>query len=160
MSEPDYCRRILSLLPRAPAALPAVAIDDARSRNAGRCMTALVCNRLSLEGDNPKHVRHTTFEWSGGVVVLRNSRVADHHWSTAQDAVVQQLHETAKDRPVAYLLLHWDLENSTLDAWAVPEDIAFESFAKLPVHVRGDSRTVEISPDDHQLKNATDAPSL
>jgi MoxR-like ATPase len=160
MSNPQYAGQILSLLQKSPNTLPPIDIDDSRRNNAGRCMTALACHRLAQGGESPQHIRHTTFEWSGGVIALRNSRVLEHHWSTAQESVVQQFHELARERPVVYLLMHWDVEESALDAWAVPEDVAFEAFAKLPMHMGGNSKTVEVGADDHQLKHAPSAPSF
>ena len=70
------------------------------------------------------------------------------------------MHDMARDKPVAYLLLHWNLESVTLDAWAIPEPIAFEAFQKLPMHLRGNSRSVEIGADEHRLKNVADSPSF
>jgi MoxR-like ATPase/uncharacterized protein (DUF2461 family) len=160
MTTETFVEQILSSLRVAPTSVPELAIDDSRMRNAGRIMTSLLCHRLAQTGAIPEHIRHTTFEWRGGVFALRNSRVADHHWSTAQNAVIQQMHETARDKPVAYLLLHWNLESVTLDAWALPEPIAFEAFQKLPMHLRGNSRSVEISADEHRLKNVADSPSF
>ena len=123
-------------------------------------MTALVCNRLAASGREPQHVRQTTFEWDGGVFALRNARVVDHHWSTAQTAVVQQLHEFAKEKPVVYLLTYWAVDDGLLHAWAVPEDVAFDAFGRLPTITRGDAKTVQVSPVDHQLQNAPFAPSF
>jgi hypothetical protein len=160
MNDQTYARQVLSLLHQSPAALPSIMIDDARRNNAGRCMTALACHRLSGSGEAPEHIRHTTFSWRRGVFALRNSRVRGHHWSTAQVAVVDSLHELAQNQAVVYLLLHWDVDECILHAWAVPEDVAFEAFAKLHRNTRSDSKTVEVGIDDHQLKNAPDAPSF
>ena len=122
-------------------------------------MTALACHRLAQGGEAPQHLRHTTFEWNGGVFALRNSRITDHHWSTAQDTVVGQFHELAGSRSVVYLLTYWAIEDRLLHVWAVPEDVAFVAFERLPTHAKSDSKSVEVGPDDHQLKNAP-APKL
>ena len=160
MNHSHYAQQFLAVLTRTPATLPPVRIDESRRNNAGRCMTALACHRLAQSGEAPQHVRHTTFEWNGGVFALRNSRITDHHWSTAQDNVVAQFHERDDGRPVAYLLTYWAIEDRLLHVWAVPEDVAFDAFARLPSHANTDSKTVEVGPDDHQLKNATGAPSF
>jgi hypothetical protein len=47
-----------------------------------------------------------------------------------------------------------------LHAWAVSEDVAFDAFGRLPTITRGDSKRVEVSPDDHLLQNAPFAPSF
>ena len=160
MNDQAYAQQILSALLKSPNSLPKIKIDESRRNNAGRCMAAFACHRLSTGGESPQHVRHTTFEWNGGVVAIRNARVGDHHWSTAQPAVVQQLHELAQERPVVYLLLYWGVDKLALDAWAVPEPIAFQAFDKLPTNIRTDTKTVEVGANDHQLKNAPDAPSF
>ncbi len=160
MSNPEYAHQILSLLQKSPTTLPPIKIDDSRRRNAGRCMTDLACNRLAQGGERPQHLHHTTFEWHGGVIALRNSRVADHFWSTSRDPVLQQIHELAEKQPVVYLLLHWDLDEAALHVWAVPENVAFEAFTKLPPGSRGDEKSVQIGTDDHQLQHAPGAPSF
>ena len=160
MTHIDYAHQVLAHLPQAPSALPRIEIDDGRRNNAGRCMTALLCNRLAARGENPQHVRHTTFDWDGGVFALRNARITDHHWSTAQKSVVEKLHQVAQDRPVVYLLTYWAVDEGVLHAWAVPEDIASEAFGRLATNPRSDSKTVEVSPEDHQLQHAPLAPSF
>ena len=160
MDHSEYANHIRSVLPTAPSTLPAFVIDDQRRNNAARCMTSLVCHRLSQVGEPPNCIKHKTFQWHHGKFALRNSRIAGHHWSTAQETVVRKLHEWARQQPLVYLLTHWDAEAGLLHAWAVPEDAAFAAFAKLPTHLRGDSKTVRIGLDDHRLKNVPDAPSF
>ena len=160
MEHSEYANHIRSVLPTAPSTLPAFVIDDQRRNNAARCMTSLVCHRLSQVGEPPNCIKHKTFQWHHGKFALRNSRIAGHHWSTAQETVVRKLHEWARQQPLVYLLTHWDAEAGLLHAWAVPEDAAFAAFAKLPTHLRGDSKTVRIGLDDHRLKNVPDAPSF
>ena len=74
--------------------------------------------------------------------------------------MVQQLHELAGDRPLVYLLTYWAVDDGVLHAWVVPEDVAFDAFGKLPANRSGEHKTVEVSTDDHQLKNAPFAPSF
>ena len=64
------------------------------------------------------------------------------------------------ERPVVYLLTYWAVDEGVLHAWAVPEDVAFDAFGRLPTNARSDSKTVEVSPEDHQLQNAPFAPSF
>ena len=47
MNHTEYAQQILTRLPQAPAMLSSIEIDDGRRNNAGRCMTALACNRLA-----------------------------------------------------------------------------------------------------------------
>jgi len=123
-------------------------------------MTALACARLGQPGNQPEHVRHSLFKWNGGFIGLRNSRVADQFWTNLFPSVSEELHSLADKSPVAYLFLHWDLEQGVFHAWAVPEDIAFDSVADVPRDAVTGRRTILISPEDHQLKNSPEAPSF
>lgn len=123
-------------------------------------MTALACARLGKSGNQPAHVRHSLFEWNGGFIGLRNSRVADQFWTNLFPSVSEELHSLAEKGPVAYLFLHWDLEQGVFHAWAVPEDVAATAIAGVPRDALTGRRTILISPDDHQLKNSPDAPSF
>ena len=123
-------------------------------------MTALACARLGQPGNQPEHVRHSLFKWNGGFIGLRNSRVADQFWTNLFPSVSEELHSLADKSPVAYLFLHWDLEQGVFHAWAVPEDIAFASVADVPRDAVTGRRTILISPEDHQLKNSPEAPSF
>ena len=123
-------------------------------------MTALACARLGQSGNQPQHVRHSLFEWNGGVIGLRNSRVNDQFWTNLLPSISKELHSLADKGPAAYLFLHWDLEQGVFHAWAVPEDIAFASVADVPRDAVTGRRTILISPEDHQLKNSPEAPSF
>lgn len=160
MNHAEFAQQILAQVVKSPSTLPAVGVDDTRSNNAGRCMTALICHRLSKDGIEPRHVRHTTFEWGSGVLTLRNARIMDHHWSTYQFSVGKQLHELAMKTPVAYVLTYWALDDGLLHVWAIPEDVADRAFALLPTHTKNNCKTVEVSPEDHQLLNAPSAPNF
>jgi hypothetical protein len=94
------------------------------------------------------------------VFALRNARITDHHWSTANPSVINQLHQLNRERPVVYLFTYWDVDECMLHAWVVPEDVAFPALDGLPTKARSDTKTVEISPDDHQLQNAPSAPNF
>jgi MoxR-like ATPase len=160
MKNEPYAQQIIAALTRTPATLPWIRIDESRRNNSGRCMTALACHRLAQSGQTPRHLRHTRFEWNGGVFSLRNSRITDHHWSTALEGVSLELHELAETQPVVWLLTHWAIADRILHLWAVPEDVAFDAFARLPTSSKWNSKTVEVGTDDHQLKNAPGAPSF
>ena len=160
MNHSEYAQQILVRLLQAPATLPSIEIDDTRRNNAGRCMTALVHHRLTAGGELSRHIRHTTFDWNGGVLTIRNSRINDYHWSTVNKPVVQKLHQAAQERPVVYLLTHWSVGEGILHAWAVPEDVAFDAFGRLPPKAHSDSKAVEVSLEDHKLENAPFAPTF
>jgi MoxR-like ATPase len=160
MDHSHYVQQILALLRQAPATLPPVKIDEQKRRNAGRCMAALACHRLAQAGEPPQPVRHSIVSWKEGVIGLRNSRVADQFWTNLTPTVIQEFNSLAREQPVVYLFARWDVDEGTLHAWAVPEDVAFPAVAQLPTDPVYERKTVLISTDDHQLKNAPDAPSF
>jgi hypothetical protein len=161
MNHTEYAERIRARLCQPPVALPRIDIDETRGKNTARCMTALVCNRLAGHDEQPRRVQQSVYHWDGGVFAVRNARITDHHWSTAWTSSVQQLHEIAQERPVVHPLTYWAIDDGVLHAWAVPEDIAFDAFGRLPTNPRwSESKTVEVWPEDHKLKNAPFAPSF
>ncbi len=160
MTHSDFAAAIQHSLVQPLSVATSITIDDRRRRNAGRCMTALACARLAQSGNQPQHVRHSLFNWNGGFIGLRNSRVADQFWSNLLPSVSEELHSLADKAPVAYLFLHWDLEQGVFHAWAVPEDIAAAALAGVPCDVVTGRRTILVSPEDHQLKSSPEAPSF
>ena len=123
-------------------------------------MTTLACARLGQSGNEPQHVRHSLFEWNGGVIGLRNSRVSDQFWSYLRPSISEELHSLGEKVPVAYLFLHWDVEQGVFHAWAIPEDIAYTALSEVPRNDSAGGKTILISPNDHQLKNSTHSPSF
>lgn len=156
----DYSRNIREALQQQPSNLPPFEVDERKSKNAGRCMVALTCNRLRQAGAEPIQVRHSIFEWNGGLFTLRNSRIADHFWSNLPVTVADKLHESARDQQIAYMFIHWDLGQRQFFGWVAPEDIAFSAFEHLPVNANNPNKTIELSPENHQLKYASTAPSF
>ena len=160
MNHFEFSTSILNGLARPSADGAVISIDDRRTKNAARCMTTLACSRLSHSGEQPRHLRHSLFEWNGGVIGLRNSRVADQFWTNLMASVLEDLHSSASTKPVAYLFLHWDLEEGVIHAWAIPEEILYAAAADMPIDPVYGRRTVLISPEDHQLKNSPNAPTF
>jgi len=160
MDHAEYARQVLDALGQPPAGLPPFTLDEARRNNAARCMAAFLCHRLAQRDTAPEHLRFAMFHWNGGTVVQRNSRVTDHHWSNATPSIVEQIHTMAADQPVAYLLTYWEVDEGVLHAWAVPEDVAYQAFAMLPVTEQTRRKVVQLFPSDHRLRNAPSAPSF
>ena len=160
MNDQAYAHQILASLQLPPTTLPSIKIDDSRRNNAGRCMTARACQRLSQGGEPPEHVRHTTYGWKGEYSLCGTHASATIIGLRRRDRLVNSLHELAQSQAVVYLLLHWNVDECVLHAWAVPEDVAFDALTKLHRNIRSDSKTVEVGIDDHQLKNAPGAPSF
>jgi hypothetical protein len=160
MNHAEFAKLVLSQLVKSPATLPPIEIDDSRRSNAGRCMVSLVCNRLSQSGDQPRNVHRTFFEWQGGVIALRNSRIADGFWTNIVPSVEEEVRSIADQQPAIYLLAFWAVEDGVLHAWAIPEDVARTAFASLKQDAETGRKTVFISLADHQLKDAPGVPSF
>jgi len=160
MNHAEFAQEILAQIAKTPSAVPPISVDDSRRRNAGRCMAKIVDNRLAQNGDLARHVRHSFFEWRTGIVALRNSRIANGFWTNLLQSVEDEVQSLAKGQPVAYLLVHWVAEDSEFHAWAIPADKAREAFASLRKDKVTGRKTLFISLDDHQLKDAPDAPNL
>lgn len=153
-------QKVLDCIREPPTKIPSIEMEETRRNNAARCMGQLFCNRLSSKGETPHRLKHTTYQWSGGLVALRNARIADHHWSTLQLRVAEQLHDEAESKPVVYVLTYWAISEDKLHAWAIPEDVAHVAFGELPTGKDGKYKTVEVFPDTHSVKNAPNAPDL
>ncbi|MCH8043552.1 MAG: DUF2461 family protein [Planctomycetes bacterium] len=160
MNHEEYSRAVLDSLREPPVEIPLIETEEARRNNAARCMTDFFCNRLSANGEVPRRIKHTTFQWMDGLVTLRNARVTDHHWSTLQVKVAEQLHHEAETKPVVYILLCWAISDGKLHVWAIPEDVAHVAFAEIPAGRDGTYKTVEVFPDTHLMRNAPHAPDL
>jgi len=160
MDHAHFAASILHSLTQPSSDTSAITIDDRRRRNAGRCMTTLACARLGQPGNQPEHVRHSLLKWNGGFIGLRNSRVSDQFWSYLRPSISEELHSLGEKVQVAYLFLHWDVEQGVFHAWAIPEDIAYTALSEVPKNDSAGGKTILISPDDHQLKNSTHSPSF
>jgi hypothetical protein len=156
----ELAQKALDSIREPPTEVPSVEMEETRRNNAARCMGQLFCNRLSSNGQLPQRLKHTTYQWAGGMIALRNARITDHHWSTLQVRVAEQLHEEAKSTPVVYVLTYWAILEGKLHAWAIPEDVAHLAFGELPTGKDGTYKTVEVFPDTHSVKNAPNAPDL
>ena len=160
MTHAELAQKVLESLREPPTDVPFVEMEEGRQNNAARCMGQLFCNRLSSTGQAPKRLKRTTYLWSDGIVALRHARITDHHWSTLQIRVAEQLHHEAESKPIVYILTYWAISDGMLHAWAIPEDIAHIVFEELPTGIDGTKKTVEVFPDTHSVKNAPNAPDL
>jgi hypothetical protein len=123
-------------------------------------MATLACHRLAQGGEQPQPKHHSVVFWKGGLIGLRTSRIADQFWTNLVPSMGEELHSFAREQPVVYLLLHWDMDDGVLHAWAVPEDVFFAAVEFLPKDDVTGRKTILIAPEDHQLKHAPGAPSF
>jgi MoxR-like ATPase len=160
MNQNTYAQSILSAVQQQPIGLPAVPFDETKRNNAGRAMTHLLCHRLSANSAPPKHLHHTTYEWQGGVVTIRNARVVDHHWSSIGPSTLDELHKQSEEMPVAYVLTYWALDQAILHVWVLPEELAYPSLSQLTVGKKTGDRTVEVFPGEHHIVGCENSPDL
>jgi hypothetical protein len=73
----------LAAVQQQPVGAPALLFDENKRNNAARVMTRLLCQRLAVKDSAPKLLHHTTYEWDGGIINIRNARVGDHHWTAS-----------------------------------------------------------------------------
>jgi hypothetical protein len=51
-------------------------------------MATLVCHRLAQGGEPPQPKHHSIIAWNGGLIGLRNSRIADQFWTNLLPSVL------------------------------------------------------------------------
>ena len=66
MNHAEFAKTIIATIQEAPANIPPIANEETRQNNAARCMSQLICNRLSSNGTFPSRanfcfIRRTQF---------------------------------------------------------------------------------------------------
>ena len=79
-AETKYAAKLLDAVSTVPSTLPDTDIDEDKTRNAAGCMTVFLSARLANAGSKPDAIERTTFQWSNGIVNVRNA-VNDHLWT-------------------------------------------------------------------------------
>ena len=160
MNHAEFSRQLLQALTESPSKVPPLVTDASRRGNAGRCMMKLLCNRLTRIEESPRRIRQAYFSWREGVIAVRNSRVQNDFWTSLVPSVEEDVRAFGELQPASYLFIYWSVDDGILHAWAIPEDVGRIAFAKLKVDVVTGRKTVLISLEDHQLKNAPGAPNF
>jgi len=128
--------------------------DHAQSRNAARAMTAILCHRLSKKsGQEPTRKANTTYEWKQGAFNCRNIADRDYLWTNMRRNVADAIHESAKQKPMAYLLAFATPSDTTLSVWAIPEPILYDSLGRLRLEEAGQKYTLQIFPDKQRIEH-------
>jgi hypothetical protein len=151
MNQSEFAKLILASVQQQPVDLSKLDFDEAKRNNAGKAMTQLICGRLATSRTAPQHLHHTTYEWQGGAITIRNARITDHHWSSLTPSTLQKLHEQAETLPVAYVLTYWAVDDATLHVWALPEEMTYGPFSQLPTGKKWGAKTVEVFPGEHRI---------
>jgi hypothetical protein len=135
--------------------------NPTQSRNAARAMTTILCHRLlSNSKHRPTHKVGTTFEWKPGTFNCRNIADRDYLWTNMRRSVANEMHETARSMPVAYLLACCKPAAATLNVWAIPEPLLHDALASILFEEGGQKYTVEISTDKQRIERYDASPDL
>jgi hypothetical protein len=128
-TEEDFSERVLNALTISPKAVPSVAIDEDKSRNAARCITEFLCARLGQTGKAAEILEHRTARWGDAFINIRNA-VRDHLWTNLRTNLVEHFQERAGDQPAVYLMTSWHPSSDVVHVWAIPEHVVYEAYPK------------------------------
>ena len=155
MSQHTYSAKILDALTHEPTGKFNFSIQPDNTRNAARCLTAVLCSRLEASEEEPKLKTNTTYGWAGGVINIRNAvRPQKSLWTNVRLTTAEQLHSKATDVDVVYLMCRWGPSDTHAQVWAIPEAIVYDAVNRLPKGANDENqRSVEIFPDVQRIKN-------
>ncbi len=158
-ADTEYALKVLDGLTVPPSTLPDTQINEDKSRNAAGCMTAFLSARLASKGTQPKAIERTTFQWSGGLVNLRNA-VNDHLWTNLRPTFIEHFEELSGDKPSAYLMATWQPNETDCHVWAIPASIVHDAMPHFPVGKMKDKRTIRIIPGKNLFERYDGSPDL
>src|SRR4051812_49224131 len=95
-AEQDFSETVLNALIISPKTAPTVVIDEAKARNAARCITEFLCARLGQAGKTAEVLEYRTVRWRDGFINIRNA-VRDHLWTSLRTNLVEHFRELAGD---------------------------------------------------------------
>ncbi len=136
-----------------------------KSRNASKAMEAIVSHRLVKNSNQrPAHrtntVSDTTYDWKQGIFNCRNIADRGYLWTNMRLGVASEMHETAVNRPAAYLLACCEPEDTTMHAWALPEPLLHDSLQGLVFEQAGQKYTIQILTDKQRIERWATSPDL
>ena len=70
------------------------------------------------------------------------------------------MHDTAKGKPVAYLLACCEPADTGMNTWVIPEPLLYDSLVSLPFEEAAQKYTVEISNDKQRIERCAASPDL
>jgi uncharacterized protein (DUF2461 family) len=158
-AETDYAAKVLGALSVTPSTVPAVQINEGKTRNAAACLTDFLCARLSETDTQPNSVGRTTFEWAQGIINVRNA-VNDHLWTNLRPTFVEHFRDLAASKPSAYVLVNWKPNETICHVWAIPSAVVHDSVPRLPFGTLKQKRTLRIFPGKHVFERCEESPDL
>jgi len=74
--------------------------------------------------------------------------------------VADEIHHSAKNKPVAYLLAFSNPSDTTLSVWAIPEPLLYDTLSSLPLKEDGQAYTIQIFTNKQQIEHCAASPDL
>jgi hypothetical protein len=155
----ELSEQILRQMAQTPASFLVPAIEEKYRRNAGRVMQEIIRQRLQSGGTELVQQKNSRYAWGDGVILNRNSRVGDLFWTNLPPSQINELMQVASAKPAVFLFCFFDMEAKKIDCWALPDKLAFRSFATIPESQSG-PKNIVIDRATNRLRNAGDSPDL
>ena len=136
--------------------------DPSRKRNAAKAMAVILCHRLFVNsGYRPIRKKASrNYEWKLGTFNCRNIADRNYFWANLRPGVANEIHDFAERSPAAYLLACCQPADTTMDTWAVPEPLLYDSLPGLNFEQAGQKYTLEIQTDKRRIERCTASPDL
>jgi len=159
MNHIEFASTVLEALSQSTDDVPTSSFNEESRQNAAACMTTILSNRLSKNGQIAEPVERTTFQWNQGVVNFRNA-VRGDLWTNLRTTFTEQLHNEAAQHPVAYVMAAWLPSDATLQLWTIPENVVYDALPNHELSKSGDKRSIQILPANQRFERCTDSPDL
>lgn len=155
----ELSKQILQQMAQVPDNFVAPTIDEKLRRNAGRVMQEIIRQRLQSGGTDLIQQKNSRYAWGDGIILNRNSRIGDLFWTNMPPTQITDLMQVASEKPAVFLFCFFDMEDKRIDCWALPDKLAFRSFATIQVSQSG-PKNIVIDRATNRLRNAGDSPDL
>ena len=155
----ELSKQILQQITQTPANFTGPPIEEKFRRNAGRVMQEIIRQRLQSGGTELVQQKNSRYAWGDGVILNRNSRVGDLFWTNLPPAQINELMQVASATPAVFLFCFFDMEAKKIDCWALPDKLAFRSFATITASQSG-PKNIVIDRSTNRLRNVGDSPDL
>lgn len=134
-------------------------LSEKQKRNAANVMQEIPLQRLQASGQQLVRQRGLRYKWGDGIILNRNSRVGDTFWTNMPPAQLDELKKLTASNPSIFLFCYFAISQSKLHVWAIPDDIAIQTIAKIPIN-KSELRTIIIDPNVHRICQVSDSPFL
>lgn len=155
----ELSKQILQQMAQTPANFTVPPIEEKFRRNAGRVMQEIIRQRLQSGGVDLVQQKNSRYAWGDGVILNRNSRVGDLFWTNLPPTQITELMQVASEKPSVFLFCFFDTVEKKIDCWALPDKLAFRSFATITASQSG-PKNIVIDRSTNRLRNAGDSPDL